>query len=168
MERIAVFSKVSLKEFQKAFKGGPIVDPKRIEEMYEAIRVPVRATSRSGGYDFYSPFYIKLEPGETMLIPTGIHAQIDEGWTLDMYPRSGLGFKFMVRLANTVGIIDADYFDSDNEGHIFVMLSNEGDKTVCIDAGERFVQGKFTPFGITKNDNATGDRNGGMGSTGRD
>lgn len=167
LERVAVFSKVSFEEFKKAFANGPVVDQDRIKDMYENIKIPVRATARSGGYDFYSPYYIKLEPDETALVPTGIHARIDDGWTLDIYPRSGLGFKFKVRLANTVGIIDADYFDSDNEGHIFVMLSNEGDSTVTIDAGERFVQGKFVPFGITKDDDATGGRNGGMGSTGR-
>lgn len=166
MERVGLFSKVSLAEFSKAFKNGPVVDRDRIAAIYNEIKEPVRATSGSGGYDFHAPYYIKLEPDEAAVIPTGIRANIDEGWSLDIYPRSSLGFKYNVVLANTVGIIDTDYYYSQNEGHIFIKIINRGDKTLEINAGDRFAQGKFTPYGITKNDNATSKRNGGMGSTG--
>ena len=78
-----------------------------------------------------------------MKIPTGIRAEMEEGWVLKLYPRSGLGFKFRLQLNNTVGIIDSDYFYSDNEGHIFAKLTNDSKegKVVCIEKGTGFMQG---------------------------
>ena len=86
---------------------------------------------------------------------------------LQCYPRSGLGFRFRLQLNNTVGIIDSDYYDSDNEGHIFVKLTNDSkeNRTVKVEAGQGFVQGIFVPFGITVDDDAEAIRNGGFGST---
>ena len=87
--------------------------------------------------------------------------------TLKCYPRSGLGFKFRLQLNNTVGIIDSDYFYSDNEGHIFVKLtnaSNEG-KIVNVNEGVAFMQGIFVEYGITYDDDVEETRNGGFGST---
>ena len=83
------------------------------------------------------------------------------------YPRSGLGFKFRLQLNNTVGIIDSDYYNSDNEGHIFAKLTNDSNegKTVQIKAGEGFMQGIFVEYGITVDDSVTDVRNGGFGST---
>src|SRR5690606_15181129 len=92
---------------------------KEIAKIYERIKMPKRATIGSAGYDFFSPLTFTLAPGETIKIPTGIRAFIEEGWVLKCYPRSGLGFKYRLQLNNTVGIIDSDYYDSDNEGHIF-------------------------------------------------
>ena len=88
-------------------------------------------------------------------------------WVLKCYPRSGLGFKFRLQLNNTVGIIDSDYYYSDNEGHIFSKITNDSKegKTVEIKAGEGFMQGIFTEYGITLDDDATEIRNGGFGST---
>ena len=88
-------------------------------------------------------------------------------WVLKCYPRSGLGFKFRLQLNNTVGIIDSDYYNSDNEGHIFAKLTNDSneEKTVQIKAGEGFMQGIFVEYGITVDDPATDVRNGGFGST---
>ena len=93
--------------------------------------------------------------------------KIDEGWVLSLYPRSGLGFKYRLQLDNTVGIIDGDYYYSDNEGHIFAKITNDSrnEKTVEIPAGTGFMQGIFTEFGITVDDEADGVRNGGFGST---
>lgn len=161
MKRIAKFEKVSLAQFLEGYSGSDA------QLVYNAIKLPRRATAGSAGYDFYAPFDIELAPGETAKIPTGIRAKIAEGWFLSLYPRSGLGFKFRLQLDNTVGIIDSDYYNSDNEGHIFVKLtncSNEG-KTVSIAAGTGFIQGIFTEFGITEDDEADGVRNGGFGST---
>ena len=75
-------------------------------------------------------------PGESIKVPTGIRAEMEEGWVLKCYPRSGLGFKFRLQLNNTVGIIDSDYFYSDNEGHIFAKLTNDSKegKTVSLKA----------------------------------
>ena len=138
-----------------------------IKDMYESISLPARATKGSAGYDFYAPFSFSLPPGSTIKIPTGIRAEMEPDWVLKLYPRSGLGFKFRLQLNNTVGIIDSDYFYSDNEGHIFVKLTNDSNegKTVEIAAGTGIVQGIFLEYGITVDDDAQGERNGGFGST---
>ena len=129
--------------------------------------IPTRKTAASAGYDFYSPIDFSLAPGETIKIPTGIRVRINDGWVLALYPRSGLGFKFRLQLNNTVGIIDSDYYNSDNEGHMFVKLTNDSNenKTVELKAGQGMVQGIFFEFGITEDDEANEERNGGFGST---
>lgn len=167
-KRIAQFYKVSFEQFkegyQDAFGEGKEQDIRRI---YDEIKLPKRATRGSAGYDFYAPVSIRLKPGGTIKIPAGIRVKMDEGWVLKCYPRSGLGFKYRLQLNNTVGIIDSDYFYSDNEGHIFAKITNdtkEG-KTVCINAGEGFMQGIFVEYGITKDDETVEIRNGGFGST---
>ncbi len=161
MKRIAKFEKVSLGQFREGYPE------ENAEEVYNALKLPQRATSGSAGYDFFAPFDIELKPGETIKVPTGIRVKIAEGWLLSLYPRSGLGFKFRLRLDNTVGIIDSDYYFSDNEGHIFAKITNESNdgKTVKIAAGTGFMQGVFTEYGITEDDGADGIRNGGFGST---
>ena len=110
-----------------------------------------------------------VEAGEMTKILTGIRARIDDGWVLKLYPRSGLGFKFRLQLNNTVGIIDSDYYGSDNEGHIQVKLTNDSreGKTVEVEAGTGFSQGIFVEYGITVDDEADEVRNGGFGSTTR-
>lgn len=136
--------------------------------VYDSIKLPQRATSGSAGYDFYAPADITLKKGESVLIPTGIRAKIDDGWVLQIFPRSGLGFKHRVQLDNTVGIIDADYYNSSNEGHIMIKLScdaHDDGHTVTLSAGDGFAQGIFLQFGITQNDCASGVRDGGFGST---
>ena len=119
------------------------------------------------GYDFFAPVEVTLEPGETVKIPTGIRVEMEQDWVLKCYPRSGLGFKYRLQLNNTVGIIDSDYFYSDNEGHIFAKLTNDTNegKTLVIPAGTGFMQGIFVEYGITVDDAAEGVRNGGFGST---
>ena len=129
--------------------------------------LPRRATAGSAGYDFYAPADFRLEPGQTIRIPTGVRARIDAGWVLMLFPRSGLGFKYRLQLNNTVGIIDADYFGARNEGHIFFKMINAGDRPVSVAAGEAFAQGVFVPFGLTVDDAAEGERTGGFGSTGK-
>ena len=165
MKKIAKFHKVSFDEFENAWKGEfPEAKEEEIKAVYEELKLPKRATRGSAGYDFYTPFNIILKPGETVKIPTGIRTEMEEGWVLKLYPRSGLGFKFRLQLNNTVGIIDSDYFYSDNEGHIFAKLSKEG-KVVCIEKGTGFMQGIFVEYGITVDDDAVEIRNGGFGST---
>ena len=161
MKRIAQFEKVSIEQFRS---GSEL---QNAEEVYEGIKLPKRATSGSAGYDFYAPFDIRLDPGETLKVPTGIRVKIEDGWVLKIYPRSGLGFKFRLQLNNTVGIIDSDYYFSDNEGHIFIKITNDTNegRTVEIPAGTAFAQGVFVEYGITYDDDAAGVRNGGMGST---
>ena len=135
--------------------------------VYDHIKLPKRATSGSAGYDFYAPVTLTLKPGETVKIPTGIRVEMEENWVLKCYPRSGLGFKYRLQLNNTVGIIDSDYFYSDNEGHIFAKITNDTNenKTVEIPEGTGFMQGIFVEYGITVDDDVTSVRNGGFGST---
>lgn len=168
MKRIAKFDKVSLKQFSADWKDtfGDVTEEK-IQEIYDQIRLPRRATAGSAGYDFFAPVDVQLAPGETIKIPTGIRAQMEQEWVLKVYPRSGLGFKYRLQMNNTVGIIDSDYFYSDNEGHIFMKIMNDGreGKTVELKAGEGFAQGIFLEYGVTVDDDATEKRNGGFGST---
>lgn len=161
MKRIAKFEKVSLAQFVADYDLGDA------EEVYQTLRLPQRATAGSAGYDFYSPAALTIPPGETVKIPTGIRARIEAGWVLQLYPRSGLGFKYRLQLNNTVGIIDSDYYHSDNEGHIFIKITNDSNegKTLILRPGEGFAQGIFVEYGITEDDAASGVRNGGFGST---
>lgn len=163
MKRIAKFEKVSKEQFEFAWTD----TFSSTQNIYDEIKLPKRATVGSAGYDFFSPLDFTLAPGETIKIPTGIRAKIDEGWVLKIYPRSGLGFKYRLQLNNTVGIIDSDYYNSDNEGHIFIKITNDSNegKTLDIKCGEAFAQGLFIEYGITVDDDADGIRNGGFGST---
>ena len=166
--KIAKFKVVSLEQFEKGMKDiFPAMSEKEIEELYWDIKLPKRATTGSAGYDFYTPFDFTLKPGETIKIPTGIRVKMDENWVLKLYPRSGLGFKFRLQLNNTVGIIDSDYFNSDNEGHIFAKITNDSNekKVLSLEKGAGFMQGIFLEYGITVDDDADGIRNGGFGST---
>ena len=166
MKKIAKFEKVSYDNFLSSLKSDfpNIKDP---QSVYDNIILPKRATVGSAGYDFFTPFEITLAPGETIKIPTGIRVWIENGWVLKLYPRSGLGFKFRLQLNNTVGIIDSDYYNSDNEGHIFCRITNDSNegKTISLKSGEGFCQGIFVEYGITLDDDADGIRNGGFGST---
>ena len=156
------FEKVSFEQYAKAICGD--VD---IRNEYDNIKLPKRATIGSAGYDFFAPFSFKLEVGETIKIPTGIRVFLDDDKFLAIYPRSGLGFKYRVQLDNTVGIIDSDYSQSDNEGHIFIKLTNDGkaNKSININSGDAIAQGIIQQYFITEDDAATGRRNGGFGST---
>lgn len=168
MKRVAKFEKVSLKQFIEDWNNTFDYEPDEwIEKIYNDIKIPKRVTRGSAGYDFFSPLSFTLYPGCTIKIPTGIKCKMDEGWVLKCYPRSGLGFKYRLQLDNTVGIIDSDFFDSDNEGHIFLKLTNDTSRanTIEIKAGEGIAQGIFVEYGITYDDESDGIRNGGFGST---
>lgn len=134
-------------------------------ETYNSIKLPRRATSKSAGYDFFAPEKLTIAPHQTVTVATGIRAFMPDDWCLMIYPRSGLGFKYKLRLNNTVGIIDADYVNSDNEGHIFVRMTNESDLTLEIAQGSAFAQGIFTQYLLTEDDDTVAERNGGLGST---
>jgi dUTP pyrophosphatase len=169
MQRVGLFEKVSFNQFSKDMKdvfGDKYFDA-QIKYMYDDLKLPKRATIRSAGYDFFSPISLTLKPNETIKIPTGIRVLMEESWVLKCYPRSGLGFKYRLQLDNTVAIIDGDYSCSDNEGHIFAKITNDTNenKTIEIKQGDGFMQGIFVEYGITYNDDTTGIRNGGQGST---
>ena len=165
MQRIARFVNVSQNQFESDFRR---LFPGRADVPdVSAIPLPHRATRGSAGYDFFSPLSFSLPAGSHILIPTGIRALMEEGWVLAIFPRSGLGVKYRFRLDNSVGIIDQDYAESSNEGHILLSMTNESleGKTLEIEAGKDIAQGIFLPFGITGDDDETVLRDGGFGST---
>lgn len=135
------------------------------DDSYKNIKIPCRATIGSAGYDFYCPISITIKPGDSARIPTGIRCKIDDGYVLQIYPRSSLGFKYQMGLLNTVGIIDSDYYNADNEGHIIVGVINRGNKDLVINKGDRFVQGIFYKYYLASEQDNKQQRRGGFGST---
>jgi dUTP pyrophosphatase len=162
MKAVARFEKVSLNQFKLDYD---LTENK--EETYNDIKLPKRATVGSAGYDFYSPCDFTLAPGQTIKIPTGIRSYIEPGYVLSIYPRSGLGFKYRIQLNNTVGIIDSDYYNANNEGHIMIKLTNDSNegKTLEIKKGDGIAQGIFSEYFVTYDDSTDGVRVGGFGST---
>ena len=169
MKRIAEFERVSITTFSGACADltvcGDFLDTAKA---FEQIKLPVRATQGSAGYDFFLPFPLTVAPGESCSVPTGVRVRIQTGWVLMIYPKSGLGFRYRLQLDNTVGIVDTDYYEAENEGHIIIRITNDSKsgKTLSLDAGKAFAQGVFVAFGITYGDAARGERSGGFGSTG--
>lgn len=157
MRRTRGFEIISKEQYNKDFD----------KNMEIQIKLPKRSTKESAGYDVYAPFEIHLKPNEDVKIPTGLRAYMKQGEVLLVFPRSGLGFKYYTRIANTIGVIDSDYYNSDNEGHIFVKIRNEGDKELNIKRGEAFCQMIFMPFLLVDGDSFDNGnvRNGGFGST---
>lgn len=129
---------------------------------------PKRSTNGSAGYDIFSTETFTLKPGESKIVKTGLNVLLGWNMVLMIYPRSGLGFKYKVQLANTVGIIDSDYILSDNYGHIMIKLVNDGDKDLTIKKGDAFAQAVCTDYFISDDDETVEKaiRNGGFGSTG--
>ncbi len=131
------------------------------------IVLPLRKTSGSAGYDFQAAETKELKPKEITFVSTGIKAYMQKNEVLQMYPRSSLSFKKKLIKANSVGIIDSDYYNNpDNEGEIMLILYNFGNEIVTINKGERIAQGIFTEYLSVDNDNIDIKRLGGFGSTG--
>ena len=141
---------------------------------YENLKIPKRATRGSACYDMYIPFDLTLTSTGSIVIPTFIKAELDVDKVIQVYPKSGLGFKYKLQLANTVGIIDSDYYNnSDNEGHIMIKIINNGTQPIYFKAGDKFCQAMINTYNIMDDDswdikNWEGiERNGGFGSTGK-
>lgn len=166
MKRVAKFEKVSSEQFQRDWSDTFNDSDNAPECAYDKIKLPQRATTGSAGYDFFSPLSFTLYPQQTIKIPTGIRVKIFENWVLQIYPRSSLGFKYRLQLDNTVGIIDSDYYNAKNEGHIFIKVTNTSQsKILKVEQGDAFAQGIFMEYGITTDDNVETQRIGGIGST---
>ena len=180
---IAKFEKVSYEQFFEDFvKAFNISDTRELEDgtheiidlhpivtkVYDSIKLPKRATMGSAGYDFFVPIDLDIVPNTTVKVPTGVRCKMKKNYVLQIYPRSGLGFKYRLQLDNTVGIIDSDYYNSDNEGHIFIKITYNKPSSapaLTIHKGDAFAQGLFIEYGITEDDETTDERIGGMGST---
>lgn len=161
--KVRGFELISEKQFKEDFKGGLLDSVKR-----EDIKLPKRATKKSAGYDFYTPINIVLVPGAEIKFPLGVKSYMKDNEVLKAFPRSGQGFKFFIRLANTVGIIDADYYNNEkNEGSIFVKLRNEGKETFIVNAGEAVGQFMFQEYLLADGDDYVNgeERKGGFGSS---
>lgn len=150
------FEKVSKEQFSQFFPD---------EQMWEDIKLPRRATQGSAGYDFYMPFDLGLPPESTAIVPTGIRVRLNPMTFLMIVPRSGLGAKKRLRLNNTTGIVDFDYYFSKNEGHIIAFLANEGNEFIELKKGQAFMQGIIVPYMLVDKDDTSEVRDGGFGST---
>mgnify|MGYP000618791182 FL=1 len=152
------FEKISFEQFKKDISDN--------KELYETYNLPKRGTKSSAGYDFFALFDYTLKPGEIMKIPTGIKSQFNNDEVLFLIDRSSMGFKWNVRMCNQVGVIDADYYNnSDNEGHIWIKIQNEGDKDYSVKKGEAMIQGIFMKYLMVDDDEVSTTRMGGIGST---
>lgn len=163
IQRTGEFHIISKGQFFEDVKTLMGVEP--LNEHYDNIVIPTRATSGAAGYDIRTPVRIHLPAGGSITVATGLSVETLPGWMFCVFPRSGLGTKYGVMLANTVGIVDSDYIHADNEGHILLTLKAE--KDITFEAGDRVVQGVLIPYGITTSDMASGKRTGGHGSTGK-
>lgn len=133
---------------------------------YPDAQLPERATKGSAGYDFFVAEDTPIGPGSIVLVPTGVKAQIDEGYWLELAVRSSTPRKLGLILANGIGIVDSDYYNNpDNEGHIMFQVYNISDHEVILHKGDRIGQGIFVSYGLTDDDNAERLRTGGFGST---
>ena len=170
------FEKVSFEQFCRDFieltGNDPQsigIDEKAIRDIYDSIQLPKRSTSQAAGYDFYTPYYCQLQTGCDAHILTGVRAVMDSEYVLMIYPRSSLGIKYGVTLANSTGVIDADYAKAQNEGHIHIVLTAKESPIkhfITFAQGDRIAQGVFLKFFTTDDDVADGQRTGGIGSTG--
>ena len=133
---------------------------RRLNQCIET-ELPRRATKYSAGSDFYAAVSAEIKPGEKYVIPTNTAVEMDEDDVLLIFPRSSYSIKFGLELVNSVGVIDADYKDQ-----IFIYYRNTGDEPFFVKRGDRIAQGVFVKFFKTDDDSASGERHGGVGSTG--
>lgn len=156
------FEKISFKQFQTDF--GKYID--NLNEVYEQYALPNRKTMGSAGYDILALFAFTLNPGESIILPTGLRAYMNKNEFLAIVVRSSLGIKKRIMLMNQIGIIDHDYYQNiTNEGHIMVGLVNMGNEPWKCKAGDAIVQGIFLNYLLTDDDNNDFIRLGGIGST---
>ena len=132
------------------------------------IRLPIRKTAGSAGYDLEAAETVVLKPHAVTVVPTGLKAFMETDEYLSVFIRSSLAFKKGLMLANGTGIVDSDYYNNpDNEGHIMIAYFNTNDAAYTIEKGERIGQGVFTKYLTVHDDAAAGIRTGGIGSTGK-
>ena len=153
------FEKISFEQFKKDISDD--------EELYNSFSLPKRSTKNSAGYDFKALTSFTLKKGERKKIPLGVKASFENDEVLMIFVRSSMGFKYNIRLCNQVGIIDSDYYNnSDNEGHIWICLQNEGEEDFNVSEGDNICQGIFVKYLTVDNEETIDNlRNSGFGST---
>ena len=183
MIRVAEFEKVSFEQWSKDVRE--LFESLRIDtgyspdgyysrvnisvqkEDYDNIKLPERATRGSAGHDITIPYDTTIEPKGLIKIPTGLRCKIDDGYVMMIYPRSSLGTRSHMFISNTIPVVDSDYYNADNEGHIFIQIENRGHRKLVLDSGDTFAQAVFVPFGVADTEEVRDVRVGGFGSTGR-
>ena len=139
------FEKISFEQFKK--------DVTEDINLYNEYELPQRDSDSTAGYDIYLLQDLIIEPNEIKKIPTGIKSFFEKDEVLFLIVRSSTGFKYNIRLCNQVGVIDADYYNNqNNEGHIWLKIQNEGKEKVIIPQGEAIVQGIFLKYLTTQSD----------------
>lgn len=168
------FEKVSYETFKNDLKknGFGWIPEEEAKLAWEKIKIPERKTKYSAGYDICTPIDFHILPKGKVVVPTGIKAYFApdemESWHLELYIRSSVGIRQSVVMSNQTGVIDGDYYgNKDNEGDMLIALTNMGGHVAKFKAGDRIIQGIFALHGITTDDHASGERDGGVGSTGR-
>lgn len=161
MEKIRGFERISNEQLAKDLSIHP-------KEWDDSIEIPKRSTSKSACYDLKAVGNYNVEPGDVVKIPTGLKVYMPDNEVLLIFIRSSLASKHGITLVNNVGVIDADYYNNeDNEGHFWIVVRNDSDKTFEVNNGDRIAQAMFTEYKITDTDDAQGTRAGGFGSTGK-
>ena len=155
------FKKISFEQFKKDLGDN--------KELYDSIVLPTRSTSKSAGYDIRSMEDGIINPGEYKRFKTGLKVCMNDDEVLYIYSRSSLGYKHGVTMVNSVGVIDADFYNNpDNEGHFSVCLINQSDTPFEVNVGDRVAQGVFMKYLMVDNEEeVVTKRSGGFGSTGR-
>ena len=139
------FEKISFEQFKKDISDDI--------KLYKGYQLPKRKNKKTAGYDIYLLNDLEIEPKEIKKIPTGIKSYFEKDEVLFLIVRSSSGFKYNLRLCNQVGVIDSDYYNnSDNEGHIWIKLQNEGNKKIIIPKGKSVVQGIYLKYLVTNSD----------------
>ena len=153
------FEKISFKQFKK--------DIGNDKKLYDKIELPKRSTTNSAGYDIKSAINEVIHPGESKVIKTGLKVSMNEDEVFYIFDRSSLGFKYDVFLSNSVGVIDSDYYNNeDNEGHFAIKLINLGKNDFTVNVGARIAQGVFMKYlTVDDEEKIIKRRKGGIGST---
>ena len=131
--------------------------------------IPQRKTSKSAGYDIaaLTDEDVYLSPGQSVNLATGLKACMEDDEVMLLFIRSSLGIKKGITLSNSCAVIDADYYNNpDNDGHFILNVINTSNEVQCIPARSRVAQAVFVKYLTVDDDNATGERIGGIGSTG--
>ena len=167
MKKVAQFEKVSYEQFRNDMIDtfDNFYSEDEIKDIYNGIELPIRATKYSAGHDIKIPFKKSVQVGCTLKIPTGIRCKMREDNVMFIFPRSSLGIKKGMTITNTVPVIDADYYNAKNEGHIFICIKNNGNELLVLNQNDAFSQAVFVPFGVADDEAITTERTGGIGST---
>lgn len=166
MKRIAKFEKVSFEQFKRdVLNTLDFILEDEVQGLYDTITLPVRATKHSAGHDFVSPISFVLSPNKSINIPTGIRCKMDYDYVMLISPRSSLGIKKGLFILNTIPVIDADYYNAKNEGHIFICIKNNGNELLKLEQNESITQAIFVPYGVADDKDVITEREGGIGST---